>query len=528
MTRTLVACVVDWPAVAAGLDPAEPAVVVAANRVIAATAGARQVGVQVGLRRREAQARCPQLRVVPAEAARDARQFEPVLAALSDLCPTLEVTSPGWCSFPTRGPSRYFGGDRSLAVRVKETVEAVLAGRGVVHVGVADGRFTARVAAEQAATDSDGAVVVPAGGSPGWLADLSVSTLVSEPGISEGLVSLFRRLGLLTLGRLAALPAGQVSARFGVEGVLAHRLASGRDERPARLAVPPAEVAVQMGFETPLERAETAGFAARSLADQLEERLTGQGVSCVLLVVVAETEHGERCERRWRLPSGPLGTVVAERVRWQIDGWLNGPATGRPTSGVTVLRLVPDEVVPAGGTQLLLWGQPAAPPERVIRAVARLDGLLGSEKVMVVAWHGGRRPDQRAALVPAVTADLTSRSSGESEQAGERAPWPGLLPAPSPTVVYPPGQQPQVEVLDVHDRPLRVGGRAVPVKPAVVAVDGRRRDVVGWAGPWPLVERWWDPDRGCRQARFQVLLDDQRAYLLVAEAGTWRLAGIYD
>ena len=53
--RTLVVCCPDWPVVAAGIPAGEPAVVLHANRVVAASAAAREVGVFEGLRRREAQ-----------------------------------------------------------------------------------------------------------------------------------------------------------------------------------------------------------------------------------------------------------------------------------------------------------------------------------------------------------------------------------------------------------------------------------------------------------------------------------------
>ena len=46
------------------------------------------------------------------------------------------------------------------------------------------------------------------------------------------LVDVLRRLGLRTLGAFAELPASDVLARFGSEGLGAHRLASGLDERP--------------------------------------------------------------------------------------------------------------------------------------------------------------------------------------------------------------------------------------------------------------------------------------------------------
>ena len=67
--RTPVVWCCDWPLVAAGVPPDEPAVIVHANRVIAASPAARDEGVEVGLRRREAQGR-PDLTVLPQDPAR--------------------------------------------------------------------------------------------------------------------------------------------------------------------------------------------------------------------------------------------------------------------------------------------------------------------------------------------------------------------------------------------------------------------------------------------------------------------------
>jgi len=52
--------------------------------------------------------------------------------------------------------------------------------------------------------------------------------------------------------------------------------------------------------------------------------------------------------------------------------------------------------------------------------------------------------------------------------------------------------------------------------------------VTGWAGPWPVQERWWAPDEAVALARLQLGLADGRA-LLVAQAGdTWWLEAVYD
>src|SRR5205814_1986048 len=83
------------------------------------------------------------------------------------------------------------------------------------------------------------------------------------------------------------------------------------------------------------------------------------------------TEHGETLVRRWRL-EGATPLVLAERVRWQLDGWLAN-AHG-PTGGLTLLRLAPEEVVPDGGRQLGFWGGDRALDDRAARALVRVQG----------------------------------------------------------------------------------------------------------------------------------------------------------
>ena len=139
-TRTLVVHVVDWPLVAAGVPASEPAVVVRANRVVAASVAARAEGVAPGLRRRQAQARCPHVTVLDHDPARDARAFEPVAGALDVVTPRLELSRPGTLAFATRGPSRYFGGDERLAERTGQITAgaraAVVGAPVAVGVGV--------------------------------------------------------------------------------------------------------------------------------------------------------------------------------------------------------------------------------------------------------------------------------------------------------------------------------------------------------------------------------------------------------
>ena len=87
--RTLVVRCPDWPLTALGVGPLQPALVLASGRVVATTPAAREAGVARGQRLREAQFRCPEVRVLERDDSLEARRFEVVVAA--------SKTSPrGW------------------------------------------------------------------------------------------------------------------------------------------------------------------------------------------------------------------------------------------------------------------------------------------------------------------------------------------------------------------------------------------------------------------------------------------------
>ncbi len=524
--RTLVVRCSDWPVVAAGCSPADPVAVVHANRVVATSPAARAEGVARHQRRREAQGRCPALVVVEQDLARDARAFEPVVAALDALTPRVELTRPGQVAFPTRGPSRYFGGDAALVERalgvVGEAVAELSTGPVAVRAGVADGPFAAGLAARSAAFPARPSRVVEPGGTPAFLAELPMAALERPD-----LVDVLGRLGLRRLGDLAALPGPDVLARFGTDGHTAWRLAGGLDERAPATEPPPPDLRVSAELDPPADTVAPAAFLARGMAEELSRRLWARGSACTRVVIGAETDHGERLERVWRADGALSASAMAERLRWQLDGWLQGSARHRPTAGISRLWLVPDEVVPAGGRQLGFWGSDVATADRAARAVARVQGLLGPGAVAVPEWRGGRDPAARVALVDAAAIDLTVErpGAGRSRVAG---PWPGRLPAPSPARV--PVAPPAAELVDAGGSSLRVSGRGeVSAAPARLSVAGGPwQGVVAWAGPWPLEERWWDPASARRRARFQVVTDAGTAWLVVLESGAWRAEAAYD
>jgi len=528
-TRTLAVWCADWPVHALGYGPDEPAAVLVGNRVLAATAAARRDGVTPGMRRRDAQGRCPSLTVCARDPAREARSFEPVVAAVAAFTPWVELSAPGTCATPTRGPSRYFGGDEALADAVRDGVARVLPtpAVGSIGVGVADGLFAARLAAR---SGQGGRLVAP-GGTAAFLAPLPLSVL-EQPDLADVL----GRLGLTCLGDLAALPAADVLGRFGLPGQRAHRLARGFDVVPVDARPPPEDLSVAEELDPPVARVDQAAFVAKSLADRLSYRLDDAGWSCLRLAVEAETEHGERLSRLWRHEGTLTPAAMAERVRWQLEGWLTAAPGGRPSGGLTRLALVPDQVVPAQGRQLGFWGGQSEAARRAARAAGRLAALVGPEAVNVVQRRGGRHPAEQFSLLAATAVDLEGRALATTVPSAPlppatSPPWPGRLPAPSPTVVWADAERRAAVVLDEAGSPVTVGGRGeLSASPFRVELQGRpgSRRVRAWAGPWPVEERWWDASTRRRLARLQVVLDDDHAWLLVVEGGRWWVAAGYE
>ncbi len=522
-----------WPVVAAGSAPDEALAVIRANRVIARSVAAGRAGVRVGQRRREAQSRCPGLRLVTHDPVLDARAFHPVVDAVADLVPRLEITRPGVLTFATRGPSRYFGGDEALAERISSLIDRVLGpaveATGRPGVGMADGQFAAIVAARCAV---GAAVVVAPGGSPAFLAPLPLHWLVDAGDVAVDQVDLFRRLGLVTLGDLATLDEAHIVARFGRPGIAARRMAAGNDDRPPGTEEPPEGLAVVQHFDEPMPHLDSVVFAGRVLAEQFVGLLGHRGRVCTQLVITAETDHAERSERVWTLSSGFSVAALVERIRWQLDGWATqsdvgaSAHTGAPSAGITQLRLEPTEVRADEGLQLGLWGGRTQADEWARRAATRLAGLVGDEQVVIAHDRGGRHPGEVDQWVPASLALADGAEPRAS--AGDGAPWPGSLPAPSPTIVYP--ERREVELRDRSGHPVAVSGRGAVSDAPLLLVErgnGRVSEIVAWAGPWLIDERWWDAARRRRQARFQLLTADGRAFLAVLEHRRWWLVAEY-
>lgn len=535
--RTAVVWVPDWPVVAAaavaGLAPAAPVAVVDARAVVAVGAAARRAGVRRGMRRRHAQETCPGLVLLPADDARDARGFEAVAAAVEQVVAGLEVARPGLLLLPADGAARFHGSETELA---RLLVERVAHDTGhECRAGVADGVLAAVLAAREDR-------VVPAGGSPAFLAPRPLSDLVHfalTPERTAALIELadlWDRLGLRRVADLTALDPHAVASRFGTEGVWARRVGRGEDVRPPARRRPEADLEATCELDPPASRVDSAAFAARRVAAELHAALVARGATCARVRITARRGDGREHVRTWRTDDAALGGLTAarltDRVRWQLEGWLaaggDDVAHEDPDAGLVRLTVTAEHLLDAGSHQEGLWGSAQGSALRALRALDRVQGLLGADAVLAARLQGGRTARDRVSLAPWGEERPVSRPLDR--------PWPGALPPPAPThvladpvevVLHDPAGRPVVV-----DRRLAVSGPPARLLPGPSATSGTPAgEVLAWAGPWPLAQRWWREDAE-RRVHVQAVVRDAEgathALLLAGATGRWWWEAGYD
>ncbi len=453
-------------------------------RVVTANTAARSSGIAQGMPRREAEGLCPGAVVLERDLGAETIDFEPVVVAIEDLVPKVEVVEPGLVFVPIQGALRYYGGEGQLLERMVERLGAWPGGQ----LGVARGPFAARRAAALAIesplrVDDDAA----------FLAVLPVDVLPDE-----GLVATFRWLGIGTLGELSQLPRGAMASRFGEMGLAAHRLASGEDRMldPRRINE---DGSVEQHYEEPLHALDQVGFAARALSGRLIASLGERGAAPYRVEVSVWAADGSERIRVWRSAEPFTEHALTERVWWQLRAWVE---TAGVPGGIVRLRLQPADLSDAG-RQLALEDDSASQLEAA-RALARAQTLVGPDAVLQARVQGGRRHSEQ----------VTWFRWGEAPPSPQRspdAPWPGHVPSPTPALVPPEPQT--IEIEWDGGMPMRVRLRS------------RWETVTAWAGPWHLAGRWWEGEASVK--RYQVVTS-AAALLCEVRDGMAYVVGVYD
>ncbi|MFL5846439.1 MAG: hypothetical protein ACJ762_17275 [Solirubrobacteraceae bacterium] len=343
---------------------------------------AEAFGVRRGMRLGEALARCPRLALLPPDPMGVADAWEAALDRLESMGAAMEPIRPGLGCFAADGLRRLHGG------RLEGVIDAArIALAKPARFGAGPTRFLAVAAASRARPRRPEIV---AGAEELAREPVALLELREE---TEALVAPLERLGIGTLGELAALPRAAVADRFGRPGLLAHDLVRGRDtpllpRQPGERLEETLELH-ESGSGEQLER------ALGMLIDRLLARRERRGRTLRSVVISARLVEGGTWRDRVVFREA---LADASRMRLALDGHLS-----KLPAPAEALRLSAERFGPPHATGRALFDDGLAQRRARLReAVRQARAAAGPDAALRVLEvdPGSRVPERRAVLAP--------------------------------------------------------------------------------------------------------------------------------
>jgi protein ImuB len=338
--------------------------------------------------------------------------------------------------------------------------------------------------------------IVPDGGEADALRDLPVAALR----LSDGALSLMRRLGFRRIGEVMDRPRAPFAARFGGQFLQRLDQALGRAPEPLVPAVAPPIYRVQASFLEPIASAEHVMVAASRLLDEIAPQLAQDDMGARAMRLLLFRVDGDVMSLDVALAAPSRDPAhIARLIALRLERASAGLDAGFGFDAASVHVLVAEPLAPhqAG---LAMRGEGEATTDGLAQLIDRLRLRLGSGAVRRIhpcQSHLPERAEELRAAEPATSA--SGALAGEMAMNAPVAPRPILLlPTPEPTDV----------VALIPDGP-----------PRQFRWRGVMHQVAGAEGPERIAPEWW--------RRTQ---DAERDYYVVEDTSGhrfWLFRGLY-
>jgi len=315
-------------------------------------------------------------------------------------------------------------------------------------------------------------------------------------------LDILRRWGIESLGQLAALEKEAVAARLGPIGVELWERAAGKTTRLLELVPVRESFEEAFEFENEIETSEPLLFMLRRFLQQFSVRLGA------LHLVASELQ----LEITFSDPP-PEGSAAADKNSYSHRFKIPEPTNNVETlfrmlqthlenftskSSIVAVALKAETTKPAF-EQFHLFETALRDPARLTETLARLTGLLGSERVGTPVLEETHRPD-----------------AFRMERFSWQLPETKTEPPPLPAVAMRRFRSPlPASVLLEKNRPAHF--RSAKVHGAVRAEKG----------PYLASGNWWD-ENAWERAEWDVELENGAVCQCHSTGGQWALDGIYD
>ena len=397
----------------------------ASARLSAVNREARRFGVREGQTIAEASALVSGLVVRRVAQPLLDRALEAVAEAALAFGAIVAVGAPDTIWIEVGASAHLFGGEASLCSELVSRVRAMgHAARVAVSVGPTIAQMLARWAQPVASGKGEpGVLVVPSERTLRAMADLPVIALPLSEEMRDWLV----RLGVLTVGELAKLPASALGSRLEADAARVLELAAGRDRQPLTAFQPPRTLVEAMSWEHEASGNEPLLFALRGLSARVSARLSGRGEAAQSLVLSIE-HAGAFARFRGTEPVTKLRFALStplwreEQLFRVVASRLERVKLQAPSVG---LKLEVPVLAPAVARQLdfgeFISGTQGASDELPL-ILAELVADIGEDRVGVLKVVDSHRPEAQSAL-----AEVVLREPPGAKDAKDTKPGPARL-----------------------------------------------------------------------------------------------------
>jgi len=347
--------------------------------VAAASYEARPFGVRSAMPLSRARRLCPSAVFVPCDFPAYREASKSVFAILDRYSPVIEPIALDEAYLDLTGEEALLGPPDTVALRLRDEVKARC---GLdLSIGVASCKLVAKVASEL--RKPRGLVVVRAGAEAPFLAPLPLAKL---PGCGPASVLRLERIGVRTVGELAALPDPLLGELFGQYGRLLGAHARGIDPSPVLPPGDPKSISREVTFDRDVSDPTRVREAALALLQDVGQSLRSHRLSARTIVLKIRYQPFDTQSRQATLPyptdrDDQLAAALRQLLETQLD-----PSRPVRLIGAGVSNLE------QGATQLNLL-ESRSP--RLAMLDEQLDELRGRYGDHVIARGAAPRPHQK-------------------------------------------------------------------------------------------------------------------------------------
>ena len=286
--------------------------------VAAASYEARPFGVRSAMPLSRAKRLCPKAIFVPCDFKAYREASKSVFKILDRYSPVIEPIALDEAYLDLTGQEALMGQPDGVAVRLRDEVKA-LCGLDL-SIGVASCKLVAKVASEL--RKPRGLVVVQPGHEAAFLAPLPLAKL---PGCGPATALRLERVGVRTIGELAALPDPLLGELFGQYGRVLGTHARGRDLSPVLPPGDPKSISREVTFDHDLTDSSRVRDTALRLLQDVTQSLRAHGLSARTVVLKIRYQPFDTQSRQATLTyptdrDDQIAAALRQLLETQLDG----------------------------------------------------------------------------------------------------------------------------------------------------------------------------------------------------------------